>query len=150
MARKPTKRARPAKRKATPADWKPAFLDALAEGGIIGDACKAAGVCRDTFYTHRDADRAFAKAVRQALLRSVDGLEDEARRRAMNGSDKLLMMLLRANRRKYRPRKEVEHRGRVTVSAAEELTDDQLAAIAAGRVAGGRGGRTAPPAKGAQ
>lgn len=156
-------------------DWKPAFLAALAATGNITASCDRAGIDRDTFYVHRDRDPEFRAKMRRAIGVATEALEGEARRRAYEGllrkkfgkggeplidpdtgeqyaereySDTLLIFLLKAHKpRKYRERKEVEHKGKVThrVVRAEDMDDDHLATIAAGD-GGGSGGGTAPPA----
>ena len=149
--KKATPKKRPTKRAPTKSapDWRPALLRALAEHGNITRACKDAGICRDTFYVHRDEDGDFAAVVKRALRLGVDALEDEAKDRAFRGNDKLLMFLLRANKRKYRQRKEVEHKGKVRhTHATEQMSDDQLAAIAGRALAGTSGGGVAAPPAG--
>jgi hypothetical protein len=64
---------------------------------------KASGVSRATAYRFRGHDRAFAEAWDDAIEEAVDMLELEAHRRAIEGSDRLLMFVLRALRpEKYR------------------------------------------------
>jgi hypothetical protein len=58
----------------------------------------SAGIDRDTAYKRRQHDPAFAAAWAQAEQDAIDLLEAEARRRALAGSDGLLMFLLRAHR----------------------------------------------------
>jgi hypothetical protein len=103
----------------------------LSEFGNISAACRLAKVPPRTFYDRRDNDPAFAALVKVALAEAVDELEMTAIRLAKKGNVKLLMFLLQANRRKYRKRQEVTHRGKIrhTVTA-EELSDDDLARIA--------------------
>ncbi len=62
--------------------------------------------------------------MQEALDQSVEDLEAEARRRAREGSDVLLIFLLKANRpEKYRERHEVRHTGGTTVQIIEETVD---------------------------
>lgn len=157
-AAKRTKRTRskPAQRSA--ADWAPTFLVAVAQLGIILDACKVAGIGRTAVYERRNSDPDFAAALAAALEDACDDLEGEARRRAFIGlvrkkfngkgvpiidpetkqqyvereySDQLLTLLLKAHRpERFRDNVKVEHAGKVNVSLkAEELSDDELAAI---------------------
>ncbi len=74
------------------------FLDALAAGMSVTAACAAVGIGRRTAYDWRDADEAFADDWDDACEASIDLLEDEARRRAMQVSDVLLIFLLKARR----------------------------------------------------
>src|SRR3954451_22204722 len=86
-------------------NWQPAFLEALEKGHTVAGACKAANVGRTTAYQARQRDEAFAVAWRDVEEHAIEVLEAEAYQRAMNGSDKLLMFLLRARRpEKYRDR----------------------------------------------
>lgn len=172
-ATKPVKPTKPAPKKGARSkpDWAPALLAALAASGNITAACAEAGVNRDTFYERRKRDPEFRRAVRASFGVATDALEAEARRRALEGcerpvfhageevgrireySDTLMIFLLKAHRpRKFRERFEHQHKGQVRHEhALEALTDDQLAAIAAGHgqpaepTAGG-GGAALPPA----
>lgn len=63
------------------------FLDALAEGATISDAAALSGVSRRTVYSEKDRDGEFAKAWETAMARGDDAIEDEIRRRGMQGYD---------------------------------------------------------------
>ena len=119
----------------TPDDrWRGRFLKHLRDTGAVRYACEAAGVSRDTAYRHRQQHEAFALAWSDALEDSSDELEAEARRRAKDGSDQLLMFLLKAHRPGvYRDTHRLEHSGGVQVSREElvrkevdEMTPEQL------------------------
>lgn len=69
-------------------DWKPEFLAALRDCGIVRLACEAAKMPRRTVYNHRTEDSAFATAWDEALEEACDLLEAEARRRGKDGVDK--------------------------------------------------------------
>src|SRR5216683_3078451 len=88
---------RPPRRRSKP-DWAPRFLAALAKTGVIRYACQASKIGRTTFYDRKRTDPAFAEAVTGALEDACDQLALKARRRAMQGSDQLLMFLLRSHR----------------------------------------------------
>src|ERR1700756_5465712 len=91
------------------------FLELLSESGNVRASCAALNLCRSTLYQWRASDSAFAAAWDSALELGADGLEDEARRRAMAGSDILLMFLLKALRpEKYRERSQVHIHNNVT------------------------------------
>ena len=61
------------------------LLVALRGGQSISDACKASSVARRTAYNWRDADTDFAAEWDDALDEGTDALEDEAKRRAVDG-----------------------------------------------------------------
>ncbi len=101
--------------------WKPRFIEALRQTGVVTRAARAAGVGRTTAYDHYKTDPDFARAWDDALEDACDEMEAEARRRAVEGtekpvyykgevvgtireySDTLLIFLLKANRpEKYR------------------------------------------------
>ena len=126
------KRTNRAPKKTTAPDWSPRFLARLAETGNILAACRAVGISRSTVYDRRDGDQAFAALMASALEDAIDDLEEEARQRARDGSDVLLMFLLKAHRpEKYRERHEVKHQGEIRHTVrAEDMTDDELARIA--------------------
>ena len=69
-------------------DWKPAFLAALRELPVIAHACKVVGIDRSTAYRAREADESFAQAWDEAMEEGVDKAEQEAFRRAAEGTDK--------------------------------------------------------------
>lgn len=95
-------------------NWQPAFLEALEKGHTVAGACKAANVGRTTAYEARQRDEEFAAAWRDLEQHATEVLEGEAHRRAMNGSDKLMMFLLRARRPEvYRDRGQVRDRDEV-------------------------------------
>jgi hypothetical protein len=90
------------------------MLEALASGLSPARAAKAAGVGRSTAYLWRQQDPEFAQKWDEAVAEGIDWLEEEARRRAVEGfnkrpiyhrgvivgeirqySDKLLMFLLK-------------------------------------------------------
>jgi hypothetical protein len=79
-------------------DWRAPFLDAIRVSGNVRLATAAAGIDRSTPYRRAQRDPAFAAQWAAAEQDAVDTLEAEARRRALNGSDGLLMFLLRAHR----------------------------------------------------
>ena len=105
------------------------FLEALADTGSVASAAAVAGTSRTRVYELRKADPAFATAWQEAEEIAADRLEDEARRRALDGvpeplvsagklvrdddgqpitvrrySDNLLLALLKAHRPPRRER----------------------------------------------
>lgn len=90
--------------------WREVFLDGLREGLTIAEACKRAGVSRTMAYKLRGRSRAFAEAWVEAIEEGTDRLEAEAYKRALRGSDALLIFLLKARRPHiYRERYELSH-----------------------------------------
>lgn len=108
-------------------DWKPGFLAELAKHGNVTEAAKMCAIDRCTAYDVRSRDAAFAKAWDDACEESVDLLEQEARRRAVEGvpepvfwqgeqvatvqkfSDTLLIFLMKGNRpKKYREQRSLD------------------------------------------
>lgn len=104
--------------------WKPAFLKALLELGTVTAACDAAGIGRRTVYQERQRDEEFAIAWADVEAASTDQLEAEAHRRAVNGSDTLLIFLLKSRKPEiYRENVKVEHSGEVHQSVEVEIPD---------------------------
>ena len=118
-------------------------------------ACEAVDISRFTAYAWRDNDQNFAAEWERAKEAGVDALEDEARRRAFEGtakpvfhqgiqcgtiqeySDTLTIFLLKGARpEKYRERTSTELTGKnggpLQFKSAADMTDDELAAIAQG------------------
>ena len=67
---------------------KAVFLAAYAEIGTITHAAMRAQVDRTTIYRWRDSDPVFAAALDEADLMAAERLEQEARRRAVEGVEK--------------------------------------------------------------
>jgi hypothetical protein len=65
--------------------WRRPFLATLALGGNIREACKTAGIVKQTAYNARHNDPEFAAAWDTALDDAVDIWVAEARRRAVEG-----------------------------------------------------------------
>lgn len=105
------------------------FLEVLGKTANVTEAARSAGIGRMTAYDWRAADEAFAKAWDDALEVSVDALEAEARRRAVEGweepvfqggkdvgtirrySDRMLEILLKGHRPKFRENQRIEVSG---------------------------------------
>lgn len=88
------------------------FVEQLVKGQTITAAAKASGICRRTAYSWRESDKTFAEAWDDALEIGTEKLETEATRRALEGSDTLLIFLLKARRPKvYRERVSTEVSG---------------------------------------
>ncbi len=67
--------------------WKPAFLKAFAETGMVAAACKQAKVARSTVYDARKEDEKFATAWDDIENATTDEMEREAYRRGVEGVD---------------------------------------------------------------
>lgn len=115
------------------------FLEELRKRGNVRDACRTAGIGRQTVYDLRGRDPEFAAAWDEAVDEAVDTMEGEAWRRAVEGvdepvfgrvardqdgevgtirkySDALMNTLLKAHRpEKYRERVDVQQHGKVEI-----------------------------------
>ena len=108
------------------------FLELYAETGNVSLAAKAAGTSRATVYRWKGEDPDFATAWDSAAEEAADRLEQEAWRRAVQGtdepvhyqgqrvdivkrySDTLLIFLLKGFRpKKYQDRQQIQHLGEV-------------------------------------
>ena len=93
------------------------FLEKLRNSGNVRSSCRAAGVGRTTVYRWRKKWATFAAEWDEAKEDACDLLEEEAWRRAMEESDRLLMFLLKAHRRQvYGDKQEVD-----VTSAGEQI-----------------------------
>jgi hypothetical protein len=92
------------------------FLVAYSQCGNISQAARVANVSRPQTYVWLQ-DPCYAEAFREAGREAVDRLEEEARRRAMEGSDMLMSLLLKGHLpEKYRDNHRVEMHGRMESS----------------------------------
>jgi hypothetical protein len=79
------------------------FLAQLAQSGNVTESCQISGLPRATAYDWRREDQGFAQQWDAAMDRGADAMEDECRRRAMAGSDALMVFMMRALKpEKYR------------------------------------------------
>lgn len=127
------------------AEKEAAFLDALSDaGGNVSLACKIAGFSRRAAYEWREEAPEFARLWDAAVENGTDALEDEALRRAHDGtlkpvffqgvacgeireySDTLMIFMLKARRPdKFKDRVANEHSGRLDLG---KLTDAEVEA----------------------
>ena len=79
------------------------FLEAFRECGTISAAARAVGIDPKTVYNRRLSDPEFAAAFEEAKEDAADSLEDEARRRAVEGVEEPIIIngKVVATRRKY-------------------------------------------------
>lgn len=81
--------------------------------GNITQACEVVKIGRTTHYRWLKTDPEYAASFEEAKPEAVQGLEDEAIKRAKSGSDVLLIFLLKgAYPAKYRERYDLQHTGK--------------------------------------
>lgn len=98
------------------------FLTTLETTCNVAESARAAGMGRSAAYDWRRDDAVFAADWEQALESAADKLEQVAFERAKEGlSDRMLEILLKAHRPKYRDKQEVDLRHNLTPEAAEWL-----------------------------
>lgn len=78
--------------------WQQRFLKSLRSCPNVTAACKAGRVGRQTVYSARKSDPAFAAAWQDALDASVDELEARAFQLALEGDSRLVEFMLRCHR----------------------------------------------------
>lgn len=101
--------------------WEKDWLAAYEEHGTVVAACKAVGISRQTAYTHRKDDEAFAAAWDKLENAVTELLEKTAVERALEGSDRLMEFMLKARRPSvYRESVNVKHGGKVGVAVEVE------------------------------
>lgn len=97
------------------------FLNVLRETCNVSEAARTAGIGRRTAYDWRDADTEFAAAWIDAEEEAVDALEKVARDRAIDGSDRMLEILLKAHRpEKFTDRMKVDQTGTMQITVTAE------------------------------
>jgi hypothetical protein len=114
-------------------DWRPTFLGIFRQTGIVLVACRGAGISRTQAYRERQRNARFAALWAEAEEDATEGLEAEARRRALATSDTLLIFLLKARRPDvYREHVRIDLRREAEALAAtlEGVTADELIAEA--------------------
>lgn len=116
--------------------WKRLFLEAFRESGIISQALMVSGVSRGQLRSALDKDPEFLEAFHDAKADAIDSLETEAVRRAKDGSDQLLMFLLKSHRPEvYRENHKIEVSGHLDVDH-RSLLMEKLASMADALAAG--------------
>lgn len=100
------------------------FLAELADGQSISAACRKADTTKPTAYRLRQHSSKFAAAWDDAIETGTDVLEDVAVDRARNGSDTMLIFMLKSRRPdKYRERSVTENYNRTIPQTGAELAD---------------------------
>ncbi len=114
-------------------------LDGYVEAGTVTGACRYAKVNRATWYKWIETDDEFAREVVSAQEQVADSLEEEAISRAVNGSDTLLIFLLKGQKReRYGDKREVSGPGGGPIPVVAGRIEDYEGVI--GRLAGGAPG----------
>lgn len=106
--------------------WQKAFLATLENTGSVTVAAEAAKIGRWTAYDTRRNDPAFAAQWDQALETGADLLVDECRKRAFDGSDVLLMFMLKG----LQPQRWRESRASLAPSELNRMIEVELQRIA--------------------
>lgn len=129
--KKPTARAATKATHKKEASWQDRFLEIFAMSLNVALAAMGAGINRATAYKERDKNAEFARGWDDAKAAAIERLEAVAFERAQKMSDTLLIFLLKSHKpERYRERYEA-----VTTNVNidwDDLTDDELAKIAAG------------------
>ena len=114
-----------------------AFFNAVRDGRSISAACLGASITRSSAYLWRESDPAFKAKWDECVEEGTDRLEDEAMRRAVDGSDTLLIFMLKARRpQKFKDRVALGGDAeappiRSENVSAREILESRLAALAA-------------------
>lgn len=97
-----------------PEIWRPLFLRVLRNTGQIRDAAEAVGLTPQSVRSAMNRDPSFAVLVDESIVDATELLETECRRRALAGSDLLLIFMLKALKPdKYRDKVQPDKAGSV-------------------------------------
>jgi len=115
---------------------KKTFLAAYVCSGNISRASRAAKISDCMHYYWRKTDPHYAAVFEEARDMAAQHLEDEAVRRALGGSDALLIFLLKAFKPEiYKERHVIEHKGAVELlqklAQLPTMSDQELDDLAA-------------------
>lgn len=101
------------------------FCELIDAGSTVTDAAKGVGMSRFYVYELREKNAEFARAWASAEASRDERLEEEARRRALAGSDTLLIFLMKgAMPEKYRERYSAQIEGGVTLQVVTGVPDE--------------------------
>jgi len=105
-----------------------AFLKAYRDCGVLSEAARVANVNRTSHYEWLQTSPAYVQAFAQVQERLTDLLLDEAFRRALAGSDRLLEFLLKGLKPEVfnRQRVEIQASGGTGMMAVWQMSDDEL------------------------
>lgn len=122
-----------------------AFLDALEVGDSISRAAEAAGGSARNFRRWRDEDPDFAQDWDDAIEAGTDFIEDTATERALNKSDPLMMMILKARRpEKFDRGSKLELSGGIDVTGSRAKLLNKIARLQAEGAISTGGGQEEP------
>jgi hypothetical protein len=109
------------------------FLRQLSQGNSVRQAAASVGVSYHTMYSLRRNNAEFAKRWEEACKISIPRLETEAFRRAMAGSDRMLMFVLeRRAPHLYGARQSIDHTSSDgSMSPAPQSDDERIAKVEA-------------------
>ena len=124
--------------------WKPVFIAALREHGVVSYSARIANIDRSAAYVARKKDAAFAEAWDEALEEGVEELERAAIARAKKKSDTLLIFLLKCRKPGvYGDKQRIELAGSdKSLTIRVEYSDDYTPPAASGAEGGYRQRRT--------
>lgn len=113
--------------------WVPRFLAALETSSNILYACQYAGVTRSWAYDYRKSNPEFKRAWRAAKHSSMVALKGECFRRAMNGSDLLMMFMIKQWDPTYRDsyKRPEDADGTVNLQIPSELANEVIRLVLA-------------------
>lgn len=117
-----------------------AFIGALYENPNVSQVCRDLGISKRTAYDHKQANEEFSDQWDAAIKIGLGELEDIAFKRATDGSDTMLIFLLKAyDPSKYNDRQQVQVSGdvNVQVTLAETIAKAREAAVARRNANGG-------------
>lgn len=125
-------------------DWSEVFLSSYRDQGNVRVACDLAGITRQAAYARRDTDPDFAARWAEAAESATENLESIAWERAKEGSDVLVIFLLKGLKpEKYRDNPKVYvNAGRM--SDAELITAAKSVLTGAGGTLPGEDGSQQP------
>lgn len=90
------------------------FLELFAKIGTVTHAAEGSGISRQSVWIWKKEDEAFARAMAGAEEQRIDALEKRAFQRAEEGSDVMLIFLLKSLRpKRYREQVTHQHSGEV-------------------------------------
>lgn len=114
-------------------EWYEAFLAALAQTGIILDACEFANVSRETVRRHRRENPEFNQAFKDARRDAADRLRRRYQKRAVEQSDRAMEFLLKTlDPDEYSDDRATLLQGLMQYLDMSKLTNEQIERLAAG------------------
>lgn len=91
------------------------LLKKLELGYSVAAACKAEGIARSTYYVWLEKKEEFAAAAHDAIEAGTDRIEDVALRKAIEGDNAMIALMLKSRRKdKYGEKQTLEHTGAIS------------------------------------